>query len=194
MILVKTTIGDFMTNFKKKLLSPEQTDKMVRTAATSVLGLMKQRIHKNGLDATLKPIGFYSKGYMVLRTGAFKNAKRTKTGKNAGKLKDAGMFTKGQNATSSVKTRKLNSPRPRYNRTNDPKIIASLTRQMENDFKVIATGPNSYGLGFSNSHNYDKSQWVEATYNKKGEIFSLSPDEIKIVENTVQKFTADGIT
>lgn len=62
----------------------------------------------------------------------------------------------------------------KHNRTNDKKVVISLTRQLENDWSVLAT-PTGYGIGFKNNFNFDKSQWVEATYGKK--IFSLSKSE-----------------
>jgi len=188
MILIKSDISQFLTVTQKKLLAPENLDKMVRDCALSVLRRMKRRVFINGQDAENKQIGIYSKGYMVLRTGSFKNAKPTKS------KPDAGMFTKGKSATMSIKTRKLDAPRPRYNRTRDPKVVASLTRQMENDLKVVALGPYSYGLGFSNSHDFDKSQWVEATYKRKDKIWALSPDEQKAVGEIVEKYIQDAQT
>jgi hypothetical protein len=196
MIEIQTTSTLFL--IKEKMLSPEGIDKMLRTAATSTLGLMKRRIHINGLNANEQPIGIYSKGYMVLRTGSFKNAPVIKKGKRAGKLRNAGVFTDRTirlNKQTGVFTgeEKVGKKRPRYNRTNDPKVVASLTRQMENDMKVIATGPNSYGIGYSNKHNFDKSQWVEATYKMKDRIFSLSPTEITAINLIVKKFVDNAI-
>jgi hypothetical protein len=73
-------------------------------------------------------------------------------------------------------------------------VIASLTRQMENDEKVIALRNNSYGIGFTNKFNYDKSQYVEATYHKEGKIFACSPDEVQTVIDIAQQFTTDAIS
>lgn len=44
------------------------------------------------------------------------------------------------------------------------KIILQATGQMAQDFSVI-TGQKNVGLGFKNSANADKSEWVEDTYN-----------------------------
>lgn len=60
----------------------------------------------------------------------------------------------------------------KYNRTADPRVILSLTRQMENDFTSGAdnTEPTKtnkgYGIGFKNPVNFQKSQWCEETYGK----------------------------
>lgn len=67
----------------------------------------------------------------------------------------------------------------RYNRTADPKVILSLTGQMENDWSVIALGNQSYGLGYKNSLNADKANWNEDRY---GKIFALTKDELKQVQ------------
>lgn len=59
-------------------------------------------------------------------------------------------------------------------RGTDRKVIVSLTRQLENDWSVIATA-KGYGIGFKNSHNLDKARWVEEIKEKK--IFDLSASE-----------------
>lgn len=166
-----------------KLLSLAQTDQLVRTCATTALGMMKMRIHEQGKDANGNQIGTYSKRYMAVRTGAFVNAKRVTRGKNTGKLKDAGIFSKGSNKGNA---------RPRYHRTSDTRVILSLTRQMENDMKVIAIQHGRYGIGYSNTFNFQKSQWNEARYKKP--IFSLSADEQAAVNEVAKKIVHDALS
>lgn len=48
-------------------------------------------------------------------------------------------------------------------RGKDTKVIISLTRQLENDWSVIAT-EKGYGIGFLNSFNAKKLKWVEAKH------------------------------
>lgn len=67
-----------------------------------------------------------------------------------------------------------------YQRSSDPKIIVSLTRQLENDWSVLATDSGGYGVGFKNSFNYQKARWVELQ--KEREIFSMSPSETAYTE------------
>ena len=74
--------------------------------------------------------------------------------------------------------------RAKKNRTADTKVIVSLTRQLENDYAVIATD-RGWGIGFLNSHNADKAGWVEETYKRK--IFELSPAELQIAVSRVQE-------
>lgn len=184
MITVKTNINQLVAKDSALLKSLSNTDKMLRTAATTVLAMMKIRIHGEGLDASGNRIGTYSPAYMKIRTGNFGNSTRVSKGTNTGKLKDAGVFSSGS---------KLGQARSKFNRGPDTKVILSLTRQMENDEKVIAISTNNYGIGFSNKLNYDKSQWTEATYKRQGKIFAASTQELEAVNEIAQKFTDDAI-
>lgn len=85
----------------------------------------------------------------------------------------------------------LSLRRRKFNRSADTKIILSLTRQLENDWNVIATD-DGYGIGFLNSHNLDKARWVEGIKDKK--IFDLSASEQEYVDETVQKLVNDVLT
>ena len=71
------------------------------------------------------------------------------------------------NAYLRLRQRKLN-------RTADSDVIFSATRQMENDFTVVATS-KGYGLGYNNSLNFDKAKWLEEKYKKK--VFGLTEEE-----------------
>ena len=83
----------------------------------------------------------------------------------------------------------LKYTRPKHSRSNDQKVILSLTRQMENDFSVVATS-GKYGLGFKNDLNFDKATWAEQTYGKK--IYALTNSERETAIKAAQEYT-DGI-
>lgn len=68
--------------------------------------------------------------------------------------------------------------RERNNRSSDKKMVYSLTRQMEQDFIPIAEN-NQYGLGFNNSHNFDKATWLEE---KRPGVYDLSDHEVELAE------------
>lgn len=155
-----------------------EADVVARACATAVLPEMKQRIHVEGKDSKGGQIGTYSNAYMKVRTGNFTNSGRKSKGANKGALKDSGTYTKGNAAATA---------RPKYNRTADTKVVLSLTRQMENDMGVVAAG-KSYGIGFKNKLNYDKSIWCEETYNK--DIYKLTPQELELVRTTAKGFIA----
>lgn len=76
----------------------------------------------------------------------------------------------------------------KYNRSSDTKIIVSLTRQLENNWSVIATD-KGYGVGFLNPFNLQKARWVEQ--NKGVKIFSLSPSEEKKLSQVIQELVTD---
>lgn len=167
-----------------------QADVVSRACAAAVLPEMKHRIHVDGKDSAGNQIGAYSNAYMKVRTGNFGNAGKFTKGKNKGQNKNAGVFTNNTirlNKNTGVFTGedKVGKPRPNYNRTADTKVVLSLTRQMENDFSIVAVG-KSYGLGFKNSLNYDKSIWCEETYNKA--IYKLTLAEKELAVNTAKSF------
>lgn len=186
MITIKSNISTVVDINISMLHELKNPDKMLRTCATTVLGLMKVRIHEQGLNAAGQKIGTYSPGYMKVRTGNLGNTAKTKSGK----LKDAGVFSAGKN---------LGAERPRYNRGSDTTVILSLTRFMENDMKNTGAIKleNGYGIGYTNPDNYKKSQWCEETYygveSGKGKIFSLTTGELEAVNVVVQNFVNDAI-
>lgn len=93
-----------------------------------------------------------------------------------GKRADGGNI--GVYSNSYLRVREANK------RGRDSKIIYSLTRQMEQDFIPIADG-GTYGLGFNNSHNFDKATWQEE---KRPGVYDLSEDEIKLAEDTITDY------
>lgn len=80
----------------------------------------------------------------------------------------------------------LKYTRPKFNRSKDPKVILSLTRQMESDFSVVADS-GKYGLGFKNSLNFDKATWLEGTYKKR--IYALTTQERDLAITAAQEYT-----
>lgn len=168
-------------------------DPVLRTVALAVLPELKHRVHVDGLDSSGSPIGTYSPGYMKIRTGDFLNADRKTKGAKKGELKNADKYTKGSDikifGTIVQETSKVGQNRPKYNRTSDPKVVASLTRQMENDTSVIQTG-NGYGIGYLNPLNFKKALWVEETYNKPI-LTKLTTGELELAKKTAIEFTPE---
>lgn len=74
----------------------------------------------------------------------------------------------------------------KYQRSSENKVIVSLTRQLENDWSVIAT-PKGYAIGFLNSFNLQKARWVEETKGKN--IFSLTTDEQQYAVDLINDLT-----
>jgi len=136
------------------------TDNMLLEIATDLKAEIRKRVHVRGETADGSKIGTYSEEYMKVRTNDFKS-KTVARG-----------VRKGQK-------------RPVHNRDNSRKVILSLTRQMESGLSVIKT-EGGYGIGHSNSHNYDKAIWNEERYGKP--IWDLSEKEKQMAENIVEKY------
>lgn len=177
MVTISTNIDQFVIELKDKLNvfqegTPEN-DTMLRTITTTLTGLMRKRIHVQGLASDGQAIGTYSPGYMKVRTGSY--------GKG-----DKGVFTRGV---------RKGQARPNYNRTSDSKVILSLTRQMENDLAVCEQDPfkteRGYGIGYRNIDNYNKSLYAESTYRKR--IFSLTEQEKQAVYDIATHFIENAI-
>jgi hypothetical protein len=64
-------------------------------------------------------------------------------------------------------------------RGTDPKVILSLTRQMENDLSVVAEG-NATTIGFKNPENAEKLVHLEEKY-QQHILSALSEDEVQLV-------------
>lgn len=78
----------------------------------------------------------------------------------------------------------------KYKRDSSNKVIVSLTRQLENNWSVIAT-PSGYGIGFINPFNLQKARWVEA--NKGKSIFSLSRAEQEYATERINELVSDAL-
>jgi len=100
-----------------------------------------------------------------------------------------GMAANGQQI-GTYNNRYLKLRQTKYNRKADSKIIVSLTRQLENNWSVIAT-PKGFGVGFLNPFNFQKARWVEAQKGK--EIFSLTAAERDYAIGFVNDKTAETL-
>ena len=100
----------------------------------------------------------------------------------------------GKNANGSslgiYKGSYLKLRQKKYNRTADTKMIFSLTRQMENDWSVIATQAG-YGIGFKNKFNWQKKEWLEEM---KGKVFSLTTEENKYASDFLNFMTNKALS
>lgn len=162
-------------------------DKLCFDVASTLKAKVRHRVHVEGKASDGSKIGTYSSGYMVTRTGAYKNNKSTKS------KPDSGHFTKGKKAVFDIKSKsaarvKGVSERPRFNRDSDTDVILSLTRQMENDMN--ATEPikvdGGYGIGYQNELNYNKAIWNEQRYKKP--IWGLTKEEEQLAEEVVSNY------
>lgn len=169
MITISSNTATVIAAISEKVGQGLNAQLLTQKMASAVLPVLKKRVHEDGLDSKGSRIGTYSPGYMKVRTGNYGNSGKYVKGKKAGQQKDAGVFIRGAHK---------GSPRPKYNRTNETKVIGSLTRQMENDTKVIPT-KDGHGIGYSNEENYKKALWLDETY-KKRILTQLTEEELKL--------------
>lgn len=153
MITITTNMGDVLELIKVKL-NNINGQRICMAMANHAIGDMRKRIHVEGKDSNNSQIGTYSDGYMKVRTDNFKSD----------------VYTRGK---------KKSEKRILYNRNEGTKVIASLTREMENTMKVFPL-ENGAGIGWDDKHNFDKSEWVEETYGKN--IYQLTSDELSNVK------------
>lgn len=78
----------------------------------------------------------------------------------------------------------------KYKRDASSKVIVSLTRQLENNWSVIAT-QDGYGIGFTNPFNLKKARWVETGKGKT--IFSLSKNEQNYAVERINELVSDAL-
>lgn len=181
MIQIKSNTQTVITEMAEKLGLILDGRKMMVAVASAVLPVMKKRVHEDGKDSSGNAIGQYSEGYMKVRTGVFGNSGRYVKGEKKGMPKNTGVFTKGK---------QKGAPRPKYNRSNDTKVVISLTRQMENDMVVIPTELGA-GIGYNNSHNLQKVEWMEDPKDgvyKKPILSQLTTAEIDIAIDTAEQY------
>jgi hypothetical protein len=120
---------------------------MGQEMATTVIGMMRKRIHEDGKASDNSGIGTYSSAYMKVRTGNFRSSARVSRGKNKGNPKNAGTYVRGA---------KKGQMRPKYNRTTSTDVILSLTREMENDFGTMRLQRGVWAIGFIRNPNRSK--------------------------------------
>ena len=103
-------------------------------------------------------------------------------------MTDQRIFRDGIDANSKligVYSKGYQKTRKRENYPISKKVILQATSQMVNDYKFLVLPGGNYGSGFSNSKNFDKSEWVEDTY--KTEIFDLTQSEEKKLNIIMEK-------
>lgn len=197
MITVKTNIDPVVLKIKTSLSALVDKEKMLKACAVGIMPVIKDRIHVDGKASDGNQIGTYSEGYMKVRTGNFRNSGKISKGKNKGKLKDSGVITKRRISTPFGKSKFAFQDiedegifRPKYNRSTDTKVVASLTRQLENDYITEPT-ENGYGIGFSSPTNMEKADHVEATYKKK--IWDTTEQENDLIIDIAQEFISNEL-
>lgn len=138
-----------------------RNDRAIRIALTSVLAVQKQRIFNKGQDAGETKIGTYSK---VPASISRKNQARA-----TGKTYFKGGYSEYKSAIGK----------------NPGFVNLRNTDQMMMDYTLQIIDNSTYGFGFSNDFNFDKSQWAEERFDKN--IFDESTSEGKLMETILTR-------
>lgn len=139
----------------KALEALRSDPRIIKTALISVLPLHKNRIFKQGFDSKGVQIGTYSTNKISISK---KNQAR-----NTGRTYFKGGYAEYKSAVGK----------------NPGFVILRNTDQMMMDYGLIVLGDNTFGYGFQNEVNFNKSQWMEKKYVKK--IFDLSKGETELL-------------
>jgi hypothetical protein len=145
----------------RKVNNALKTDKAVRTGITTVLALQKQRVFVGGKDDKDSQIGQYS-------TKPISISKKNQA-RQTGKTKFEGGYAEYKSAIGK----------------NPGFVNLQNTGQLMMDYSFHVLGTDSYGLGFQNTENFNKSKWMEEKYNK--DIFSQSDKEGKILVQVIEQ-------
>jgi hypothetical protein len=147
----------------RKVNTALKTDKAVRAGINTVLAQQRQRIFTSGKDDANTQIGQYS-------TKPISISKKNQA-RQTGKTHFEGGYAEYKTAIGK----------------NPGHVNLQNTGQMMMDYSFHVLGSDSYGLGFHNQENFDKSQWMEDKYNK--DIFSQSKEEgnilVQVIEQTI---------
>lgn len=150
----------------QKLLEATRSDRILRTALTTVLAIHKPRIFEQGFDAKGVKIGTYS-------TKPISISKQNQA-RAIGKTYFKGGYSEYKTAVGK---------NPGY-------VNLRNTDQMAGDYGLIGSGL-SWGFGFQNSENYNKSQWMQDKYQKT--IFDISGYEEGILADTLTNLIVQSI-
>ncbi len=138
-----------------------RNDRAVRIALTSVLAVQKQRIFNRGQDANASRIGTYSRKPASIS--------RKSQARSTGHTYFPGGYAQYKSEIGK----------------NSGFVNLRNTDQMMMDYTFQVIGVDTYGFGFNNDFNYDKSQWMEDKYNKN--IFDESDSEGNLMETILTR-------
>ena len=143
----------------KALESLRRDPRIIKTALSSVLPQHKNRIFKEGFDSKGVQIGTYgTKKISISKKNQARNTGRT-------------YFKNGYSEYKSAIGK------------NPGFVNLRNTDQMMMDYGLLQLGNNTFGFGFQNQENFNKSQWNETKYKKK--IFALSKSEEELLTNVL---------
>lgn len=137
-----------------------QTDRIMTAATNAVLSRQKERIFEEGKDSSGGQIGTYSTKPTYIA--------RNQQSRNTGRTKFPGGYRQYKQLTGK----------------SSGKVVLRDTNQMMMDLGTHVLGNHEYGIGFTNSLNKKKADWMEAKYRK--DIFSSTEREDELFQRVVE--------
>lgn len=186
MIRVKTNIGVVVSSLTSKLSEfnpggPEY-DALLRKVTTSMIGVVKTRIHEKGKASDDSLIGAYSNKPIYVSLGASPKKFRPK-GKNSNKAR----FKNGNPRMSGYFEGGYNQFKTEIGRNQLGSVNLSLSGQLNSQLTVMPTS-RGYGFGWPDKEKLLRARALEKKYRKK--IWALTKAEQEQVKAiTINHFT-----
>lgn len=186
--MISSNITEVMSGLSVKLtaLAENEYKNILRTVATSMNGVISERIHEQGLDANGAKIGNYDTKpiYVNPNKATRKFPTQGKDGKtkfiSTGLPHKTKYFAGGYNEFKTQVGKNIGS------------VNLNLSGQMSNQFTVIAT-QNGYGLGWQDSNIFERARFFETKkYNKT--IWGVTEKEGEIINEIVNNAVSDAIS
>jgi hypothetical protein len=146
------------TGIAQKLQNAIRSDQVLRAALSTTFAVHKPRIFEQGFNAKGSKMGTYSTNPISIAAN--------KQARNTGRTYFKGGYSEYKSAIGK----------------NPGFVNLRNTDQMMGDYSIIGGG-GSFGFGFHNNENYEKSQWMEDKYG--GGIFDLSSYEENVLAETL---------
>lgn len=163
----KRNVANEFVDLINKINNTVRSDRNLRIALSSTLAVHKQRIFSQGFDAKGQKIGTYS-------TKPASISKKNQA-RNTGKTFFKGGYAEYKRAVGK----------------NPGFVILRNTDQMMMDYGLQGSAL-SYGFGFQNTDNFNKSQWMQEKYHKP--IFELSRNEENVLADVLTDQLIKGIS
>lgn len=151
-------VANELTILVDRINSAITNDRNIRTALTSVLAVHKPRIFEQGKAANGSKIGTYST--------APASISKKRQARNTGHSYFKGGYSQYKREVGK----------------NPGFVILRDTDQMYADYGVQGSS-GTWGIGFTNQFNANKSGWVEEHFNK--DIFQLNESEAQVFKNVM---------
>lgn len=190
MFRFKTNMGRVVSSLTTKLESfqtgGEDYDALLRTVTTSMIGVVKNRIHEKGKASDGTVIGTYSKKPTYISLSASPRKFRPK-GKNSNKA----VFKNGNPRMSGYFSGGYEQFKTEIGRNQLGTVNLSLSGQLNSQLTVVPTS-RGYGFGWPDREKLIRARALEKKYKKK--IWALTEGERKQVSDITIKYFRNAIS